>query len=85
MKRVVSFPGGQSEAAWLDKWVSEHVPDLVELADGDARATLAEDLARDAEEAAKRDGVSMRPALRMKGYSTLSDYLHDVLDENADD
>ena len=85
MKRVIAARGGETEAAWLDKWVTAHFPNTVQAASGAARAEIAGTLASEAEEEAKRDGLSMRPALRVKGYSTLSDYFHDILDDKADD
>lgn len=85
MKRVMVPKGGETEAAWLDDWVEAHFPREVEAASGSARAEIAGELAREAEEQAKKDGLSMRPALRIKGYSTLADYFHDILDDKADD
>ena len=83
MKRVISFQTGATEAAWLERWVAEHASGSDE--DEEKRSETAQALAAQAEEAARQEGLQLRPALRMKGYSNLADYILDWLDEKADE
>lgn len=83
MKRVISFQTGAAEAEWLERWVAEHASGS-DQGEGQ-RSDTAQALAAQAEEAARQEGLQLRPALRMKGYSNLADYIHDWLDEEADE
>lgn len=71
---------GKDEAAWLDAWAAEHVR-AVPPADLDEAATK---LSAEAESAAEGANISLKLALKYKGYAQMMHYMCDLLDDAAD-
>ena len=71
---------GKDEAAWLDAWAAEHIPADPPADLDEAAATLS----AQAETAAERADISVKLALKYKGYAQMMHYMCDLLDEAAD-
>jgi hypothetical protein len=71
---------GKDEAAWLDAWAATHVPKVAPADLDDAAAKLAEQ----AEGAAESASISLKMALKFKGYAQTVHYISDLLDDAAD-
>jgi hypothetical protein len=71
---------GKDEAAWLDAWAARNVPGTAPADLEDAAAKLAEK----AEGAAEAENISLKLALKFKGYAQTVHYMCDLLDDAAE-
>ena len=71
---------GKDEAAWLDAWAAKNVPAAAPADLEEAAAKLAEKAESDAEGA----NISLKMALKFKGYAQTVHYVSDLLDEAAE-
>jgi hypothetical protein len=71
---------GKDEAAWLDAWAAKNVPKQAPADLDAAAAKLSEQAESDAEAAS----ISLKMALKFKGYAQTVHYISDLLDDAAE-
>jgi hypothetical protein len=71
---------GKDEAAWLDAWATRNAPKKAPADLDEAAAKLAEKAESDAE----GENISLKMALKFKGYAQTVHYMCDLLDDAAE-
>jgi hypothetical protein len=71
---------GKDEAAWLDAWAAKNTPKRAPADLDEAAAKLATQAESDAE----AENISLKMALKFKGYAQTVHFMCDLLDDAAE-